>query len=401
MRIVQINAVYGATSTGTITKDLHLLSLQEGIESYVVYSYTNQSVKNGYKMGSRIERKWHALLSRINGAMGYFSHLSTIKLLRYLDKLSPDIIHLHNLHGCYIQLNMLLKYAAKKNISVVLTLHDCWFYTGGCYHYTFANCYKWKSECGHCPQRYSGTPAYLYDASHSILNDRKKYFGEINNLHVVGVSQWIIDEAKQNVFKNKNCLKIYNGIDLNIFKPTKSNFKKDCGLENKFIILGPATKWLNPMNESILRYVSENMSDDMVFIIFGVPSHKESIFANVKYVSYIKDRQQLAALYSAADVFINCTKEESLSLINVEAQACGTPVITYRNTGVQETIDGVSGFSVENGDVEKMMSYIMQIYKHGKTKYSQYCIEWVKSNFEMNKNYKEYIKLYKEINNNR
>lgn len=401
MKVIQINAVYGATSTGIITKDLHLLSLQEGIDSHVVYSYSNQTPENGYKIGSNIERKWHAILARINGKMGYFSHLSTMKLLRHIDKISPDIIHLHNLHGCYIHLNMLLKYAAKKNISVVLTLHDCWFYTGGCYHYTLAKCYKWKEMCGNCPQRYVGTPAYVKDASQSILTDRKKYFNAIKDLHVVGVSQWITDEAKLNVFRDKHCLKIYNGIDLNIFKPTISGLKKEYGIEDKFVILGPATKWLNPMNENILKLVSERMADDMVFLIFGVLTHKESSLKNVIYVPYIKDRQQLAQLYSAADVFVNCTREESLSLINVEAQACGTPVITYRNTGVQETVDGVHSFSVENGDIDSMISHIQQIYKKGKADYSAGCIKWVTENFEVNNNYKSYINLYKEIESNK
>lgn len=397
MKVVQINAVYGATSTGVIMKDLHLLSLQEGIESYVVYSYGNQTPQNGYQIGSRVERKWHALLSRVGGRMGYFSHLSTVRLLKYLDKLKPDIIHLHNLHGCYIHVNMLLRYAAKKRISVVLTLHDCWFYTGGCYHYTLAQCQKWKTECGDCPQRYIGTPAYLRDMSKSILLDRKKYFGAIKDLYVVGVSQWITDEAKQNVFKNKECLKIYNGIDLDIFKPTLSDFKKEYGIEDKFVILGPATKWLNPMNEGILKYISEKISDDMVFVIFGVPPYKVPTLTNVKYVPYLNNRQQLAELYTAADVFINCTREESLSLINLESQACGTPVITYRNTGVQETVDGVCGFSVDNGDIEGMLSYIQLIHKYGKEKYSHECIGWVKDNFEMKSNYKEYINLYMKI----
>lgn len=401
MKVVHINAVYGATSTGTITKDLHTLSLDSGIDSYVVYSYANQNPQNGYKMGGRLQRKWHALLSRINGAMGYYSRLSTLKLLGFLNKIKPDIIHLHNLHGCYINLNLLLRYAAKKDLSVVVTLHDCWFYTGGCYHYTLANCQKWKSECGACPQRYSGTPAYVVDYSKKILRDRIKYFGSINRLYVVGVSQWITDEAMRNVFKNKRCLRIYNGVDLSIFKPTLSDLKKTHGIEDKFVILGPATKWLNPINSEALRYISEKMTADMVFMIFGVPTHIESPYSNVIFVPYITDRIQLAELYSSADVFINCTREESLSLINVEAQACGTPVITYRNTGVQETVDGECGYSVENGDVEEMFSYIQLIYQQGKSVYSQKCINWVAKKFEINGNYNEYINLYREIGLNK
>lgn len=397
MKVVQINAVYGATSTGTITEDLHLLSQKEGIDSYVIYSYANKPVGNGYEMGSKFERKLHALLARINGEIGGYSYISTKKLLHYLDKLHPDVLHLHNLHGCYINVNMLLDYAANRNIAVVVTLHDCWFYTGGCYHYTLAKCSKWKTECGNCPQRFMGTPAYILDASHRILCDRKKYFNAIKKLYVVGVSQWITDEARQNVFKNKQCFKIYNGVDLDIFKPTRSNFKKEYDLDNKFVILGPATKWLNPMNEAILKYISDKMSDNMVFVIFGVPPHRVSTLSNVKFIPYIRDRHQLAQLYSAADVFINCTREESLSLINIEAQACGTPVITYRNTGVQETVNGECGFSVENGDIEGMFNYINLIYTMGKSIYSDGCIRWVSENFEKNQNYNKYISLYKEL----
>ena len=177
MRVLQVNAVYGVGSTGVIVEDIHNLSIEKGIESYVAYSTTNKSmVPNGYKIGNNLGKKMHALFSRINGMQAYFSTNATRKFLRYIDEIKPDIVHLHNLHSNYINLNMLLKYLAEKDIKTVVTLHDCWFYTGGCFHYTSSDCYKWLSGCGDCPKKIADTPAYLFDRSKDVLADRKEYF---------------------------------------------------------------------------------------------------------------------------------------------------------------------------------------------------------------------------------
>ena len=153
MKIVQINAVYGFGSTGIIVQDLQKLCQDNRIECIVAYSQSKRRVENGYHLGNLLSNKIHALLSRISGKQGYFSICSTLRFLKFLDKYQPDIIHLHNLHGCYINVPMLLRYVAKKSIKVVVTLHDCWFYTGGCSHYTSAGCTKWLNGSGNCPKR--------------------------------------------------------------------------------------------------------------------------------------------------------------------------------------------------------------------------------------------------------
>lgn len=399
MKIVQINAVYGFGSTGIIVKDIQSACEAEEIECLVVYVQGRGPVKNTYKIGNYLSNKLHALFARISGKQGYFSYISTWKLLRFLDKYKPDVLHLHNLHSCYINLPMLLKYASRHNIPVVVTLHDCWFYTGGCSHYTSVGCDKWLHKCGKCPLRYSESQSLLWDGSSQILSDRYKLFGNISKLAAVGVSQWITDEAKKTVFKNATCIAIRNGVDVDFFRPTESDFRKRYKLENKFIILAPANKWFLPINKETLEYVTSQLSDDMVIVFFGSGTPSIPLTSKMLNIGFISSREEIRDLYSAGDVLVNCTREESLSLLNVEVQACGTPVITYANTGVKETVDGICGFAVENGNPQVLVKHINTIKENGKQAYSEKCIEWVKHSFDKYKNYSLYVNLYKSLKN--
>ncbi|MBR5246900.1 MAG: glycosyltransferase [Clostridia bacterium] len=401
MRVMHINAVYGVGSTGVIVEDLHNLAFQNGIDSYVSYSTTNKDVdeiKNGYQIGSDLDKKVHAFLCRIGGKQGYYSSFSTKKLIKHIELVSPDIVHLHNLHSNYIHLNKLLDYLAEKDVKIIITLHDCWFYTGGCFHYTADNCFKWIDSCGNCPKRLKDTPAYLKDNSQKILADRKRFFSGIKNLTVVGVSNWIAEEAKKTFFKDKDVFVIYNGVDTEFFVPTESNLREQYRLENKFVILGAANKWLSPINKDTFDFVTTNLPDDCVLVIIGCKEEqKADLPKNVFPLGYISDRDELRKIYSMADVFANCTREESLSLINVEAQSCGTPVVTYRNTGAQETVDNKCGFSVESGNAEDFFNKILSVKEIGKNILSKDCYKWVKLNFDRNVNYERYIDLYKSI----
>lgn len=395
MRIVQINAVYGYGSTGIIVKDIQSACQKEGIDCVVAYTQSQGEVRNGYKMGNVISNKIHALLSRIGGKQGYFSYLSTWHFLHYLDKYQPDILHLHNLHGCYINVPMLLKYAAKKGIAVVVSLHDCWFYTGGCSHYTRVGCNKWLQQCGNCPQRYIEFPAFLYDGSSSQLRDRIDLFGAIKNLTVVGVSNWIVEEAKKTVFKNARCETIHNGIDTDFFHPTVSVFRKKYRLEGKFVILAPANKWFLDINRETFDYFASHLTEDMRMVFIGNGVDESRLTDKMVNIGFVSSRKEIRDIYSACDVMANCTREESLSLLNIEVQACGTPVVTYSNTGVKETVDGKCGFAVENGHPEQLWRAIISIKEHTKSFYSDSCVNWVKEEFECRNNYLKYLKLYK------
>ena len=399
MKILQINAVYGHGSTGIIVRDLEYLCEKEGIQCYVASRDNNvRNAKKGYHIGNKFDYKLHALLCRIAGRQAYFSKYATRKLLKYIKSISPDIVHLHVLHGNYIHLNLLLQYFATNNIITVVTLHDCWYYTGGCFHYTNVKCHKWKDSCGHCVKQKQDTPAYLYDASSLILQNRIKYFKAIADLTFVGCSKWITSEiSKSRLGTHGDFIQIYNGFDLKIFRPRVSNLKEQLGLENKFVILAPATKWLQSVNKLELDYFSKHLPNDCILLLFGCNSSNIINHSNVKTYGFTNDREELARLYSMADVLANCSREDTLSSLNLEAQACGTPVVTYDSTGSKETVDGISGFSVETGNYKELYNKVMEVYTKGKIFFTEGCRSFVEKGFDKENNYKKYIALYRQL----
>ena len=397
MKVVQINAIYGSKSTGTIVKDIDKLLESKGHESYVVYPQATEEPTNGYKIGNKFDYKLHALLTRLLGKQAYFSRNSTKKLLNQIDKIKPDIVHLHNLHSNYIHLNMLLDYLAIKKIKTVITLHDCWFFTGKCFHYQVANCDKWKESCGDCPKIKDDVPSWFFDPTSEVISDKRKYFNKIDSLTVVGVSKWISEEAKQGIFKDNKIVTIYNGVDIDIFKPTQSEIRKELKLEDKFILIGTAEKWLDTLNKHTLEYIASNLQSDMKLIIFGCSKDQiEKLPDSVIGLGYIKDRRELVKLYSMADVFVNVTWEDSLPTVNIESLACGTPVITYESGGSPEIVNKETGLVVLQGDKFKLMNSILEVKKMGKDYYHDKCINRVFENFDKNSRYEEYIALYKE-----
>ena len=244
MKVLQINAVNGIRSTGRIITEISDYLNNNGHEGYVAYSVGLAYMK-GYQIGTSFDKKVHALCSRAFGNQSYYSRISTKKLIKYIANIRPDVIHLHNLHDNYINLKLLLDFLAIKDIPTVVTLHDCWFYTGKCTHYTVDNCYKWKIECGKCPRLRKDNKSWFFDRTAEMLVDKKEWFGSIPRLAVVGVSDWITNEAKDSLLSTGNIItRIYNWIDLDIFKPVgTTSLRKKLNLENKYIILGVSSGW--------------------------------------------------------------------------------------------------------------------------------------------------------------
>lgn len=401
MKVLQVNATFGDGSTGNIVKDIQDTCLKNGIECRTAYAFTSYSINSfqGYKIGSTIENKIHALLSRINGKSGYFSYFSTKHLIRIIDEYKPDVINLHNLHSNYVNLPMLLGALAERDIATVVTLHDCWFFTGGCTHYTAAGCRKWMHDCKGCPKKKQDTPAYFKDKAYAILADRYKYFGQIPRLYLVGVSKWITSEASKTIFNKRNCRTIHNGIDSGIFKPVKSDFRLKLGLENKYVILGPASKWLSKDNSQLLDKTVSALHDDEVLLLFGC--NNDQLKLNLPHVilhGFTSNKCELAQLYSAADVFANCSHEDTLPTVNLEAQSCGTPVVVYDNTGMKETIKPGCGISVRTDDIQSFISAIADMKGRKKTSKDE-LHQWIQNNFDKSRNYFEYINLFQSIAN--
>lgn len=396
MKVLIINATYGLGSTGTIVRDIQEECLKASIDCRVAYAYANDTNIYGFKVGNLLCNKMHALLSRINGKQGYFSYISTLSLLREIDQFKPDVINIHNLHSNFVNLNYFLSAIAKRGIALVVTLHDCWYFTGGCFHFTNAGCSKWKIDCEKCPKKKLDIPAYLFDCASSILRDRYTYFGKQRKLHIVGVSDWVRNLACETVFKGRESSTIHNGLDLNIFHPTVSRLKTELGLDGKKVLLGPASKWLDPINTLLLNKVISSLDKDEILLLFGCKSDIDLNYPNVACLGFIRDPRYLANLYSIADLFLNCSREDTLSTINLEAQACGTPLITFDNTGCKETAHPKYSNCVPTGDADLYVEAIAQM-RGSKQKHSEAIVNWIESNFEKSRNYKEYVTLFTEI----
>ena len=399
MKVVQVNAIFGSKSTGTIVREIQSCCEANGIESYVAYSIADRpddEVPNGFRIGNRLTAKWSALFSRIIGKQAYANRISTWRFLRWLDKVNPDVVHLHNLHSNYIHLNMLLRYLAKHDIATVVTMHDCWYYTGGCTHYTSVGCYRWREGCGNCPQK-KQLPSFFFDRTHDVIKDRKKYLSAIPRLTMVGASEWVANEMRKSLLNDLNITFIHNGFDLVLFRPTSSEKRKELGLERKFVILGPASKWLLPINKPTLDYFVSKIDSDMAILLFGCSSINSSLPKNVMQIGYTKSPKEMAELYSMADVMVNCSREDTLSSLNLECQACGTPVVTYDATGSKETVDGECGFAVPTGDAEALWEKVQEVRLLGKKSMLELCGKWVSANFEKKTNYEKYIELYRQM----
>lgn len=404
MKVVQINAVYGKGSTGTIVRDIEQLCFQSGIECYVACPDPQvREARHGYVIGNTLDHKLHAALSRLHGKQAYFSHIPTRNLLRWLDQIKPDIVQLHNLHSNYIHLNMLLDYLAKRDIRTIVTMHDCWFYTGGCFHYTADGCKGWLDKCGVCPPG-KGDPIGLFGKKTAeILEDRKRHLLAIPRLTVTGVSDWISNEARRTFLHDTEVVTIHNGIDLQVFKPSPSDLRERLGLTEKYVILGPAGKWLLPINQQVLIDFTHQMKEDEVLLLFGVWSESQTNYlkslnlsGKVLTYGFTQDRKELAELYSMADVFANTSREDSFPLTNLEPQACGTPVVTFDQTGPKETVDGENSFSVPVGDATGLYESIQKIRAGKTSKTPARCRHFVESMFDLNKTYQLYIDLYKQ-----
>jgi len=391
MRVVQINAVLGYGSTGKIVQDISQMLDERGVENYIFYAEGISQNKNAINVSNKFDRKIHALMSHLTGLQAYFSKKQTALLIERLDSISPDVVHLHNLHHNYINLNMLLAFLAKKNIKTVLTLHDCWFFTGKCTHYSYIGCEKWKDSCGKCAQLKKDNASFFFDRTAKILADKRKAFKAIKDLEVVGVSEWMANQAKKSLLQQGNISVIHNGIDTSIFTTEGIDYREDYGFKDKIVILGMANKWLKEENSGLLEYVLENLGEQYVMVMIG---GKDIKLPRVKGIDFVTTQEELAKVYRTADIFVNVTHEDSLPTVNLEAMGCGVPVVTYGVCGSTETVTEKTGAVVSENDRVALVTAIKNIGQKNREELRkncrQHCIENYNKKIEFAKYYEEY-----------
>ncbi len=400
MKVLMINSVSGYGSTGTICEDIAFVLEREGHECFIAYGQATTNYKKSFKIGTILENHLHNLGSRIFGKQGYFTTNGTKKLLNYIDSIRPDVIHLHNLHGNYLNLPLLFAYLIKYNKPVVWTFHDCWAFTGKCAHYTDVACYKWQSFCDHCPQTEKYPPSLFLDRSKSMFFDKKQWFTSIENLSVITVSEWLEGQVRHSFFKERTIKTIYNWVDTEIFKSTDSkDVIKGYGLNtNKFTVLLVSAHWNeNDVKWKDLLALSKLVSNDVQLIVAGYVENKSKLPENVFHINYINSKIKLAQLYSFSDVYVHLSTEDTFGKVIAEALSCGTPAIVYDSTACPEIIGEGCGYVVEKRNVNQIASAINTIKKNSKTFYSANCRNFVVENFNIYSNINTTIDVYKSL----
>lgn len=397
MRIVMINSgVIG--STGRIMLDLADISRKNGYDCITACpdgrSMRKAGIRDHIYIGNRISRNLHLVLGKWSGFHDVFSLYSTMRFLARIKQYNPDLIHLHNLHDCYINLPLLFRYIKKHRIKVIWTLHDCWSFTGGCPHFVMAECNKWKSGCFECPS-YRNYPSSKVDKTKVMWKLKKNWFTGVQDLTIVTPSQWLADLVKQSYLGEYSIKVIHNGIDLSVFKPTESEFREKYNIPAaKKIILGVAFGWGIKKGLDVFCKLAQSLDQDKYQIVLvGTNDDVDKILPkNIISIHRTQNQTELAKIYTAADLFVNPTREEVLGLVNIEANACGTPVLTFRTGGSPECIDETCGAVIEWKDIDRLEDEIDRICSDGM--FSQKNCEIHATRFDAEKVYKQYLSLY-------
>ncbi len=383
-------------STGTIMKGISEAAEDEGYVTFRAYpeQVLNQPRQNRdiiiiNKLFLRISKK----MSYITGYNGCFAIIPTLIFLHKLNRIKPDIIHLHNLHNSYINVPLLFNFIKRKRIKVIWTLHDCWGFTGKCPHFTLEKCQKWKNGCGNCCQ-IDAYPAAKKDRTNTMWKLKKQCFTSVRDMTIVTPSQWLADLVKQSYLHEFPVTVINNGIDLNIFKPIKSEFRSKYNAENKYILLGVAFDWSKRKGLDVFINLSKRLDDRFQIVLVGTNDEINKQLPE-KIISICKTHSQreLAEIYTAADLFINPTREENYPTVNMESIACGTPVLTFKTGGSPEIVDEKTGYVVEVDDIDELEKQIIRICTE-KSFSKRECLKKSKT-FDKKLKFKEYIKLYK------
>lgn len=409
MKLVQINPVLRrSTSTGRIMEEIGDLMMSNGWDCYAAYGRGRDGMlptrMTAIPVGNLLSTALHGLNTRLFDRHGLASYMATRSFVKILKDIRPDIVHIHNIHGYFLNYKLLFEYLSQNNVKVVWTVHDCWLYTGHCYHYDYAGCYKWRTGCGHCPQRMRFPKSLVFDRSARNFIDKKKAFNSVprGNMVIVPVSNWMRDEMRESFLNGYSFRVIHNGIDTDTFSPRPvEEVKKKYGLDGcGSIILGLASIWLREKGTDDFIRMEGMLRHGERIVMVGVDDRtRRRLPPGIVAIRRTDNVDELAALYSAATAFVNPTWQDNYPTVNLEAQACGTPVVTYRTGGSPESVTPDTGIVVEQGDVAGLLAGVRHFAAMPKDIVGRECRDHARLNFRKQDRYAEYLDLYNEILN--
>lgn len=406
MKIVQINSVLNWGSTGKIAEQIGVCIQESGNTSYIVYgrdkgplNTKSTPVKTSYSL----DVYCHKIRSLLFDGQGLGSKYSTKKLIIKLKQIQPDIIHLHNIHGYYLNYPLLFDYLRSSNIPVVWTMHDCWGFTGHCTYFDMVNCEKWKSVCHNC-SNLCDYPKSFFDNSKRNYEKKKKIFTSLNNITMVPVSIWLGDLISQSFLGKYPIEVIHNGIDLSVFRIKENNLRSQLNLDGKIVVLGVSSNGFSGRKglTDFHKLANELPSIYQIIMIGLSEEEMKSLPQNIIGLKRTTNVEELVDYYNLSDVFINPTYSDNFPTTNIEALACGTPVITYNTGGSPEAIDDFTGYVVRRGNIGDLKNAIEIIgSEFGKIKEQrqEYCRKRAVEHFNKNERFNDYVKLYQRILN--
>jgi putative colanic acid biosynthesis glycosyltransferase len=399
MNVLQINSLCGLGSTGRIATDLHTFLIARGHQSTVAFGRdTAENCRQTIHIGGRFDNYLHVVRTRLLDQHGFGSAIATKTFIEKIKELNPDVIHLHNLHGYYLHIGLLFEYLKQANKPVVWTLHDCWAFTGHCTYFDFWGCDRWKSECHHCPLKEDYPASFFLDRSQWNYQRKQAIFTGVQALTIVTPSIWLKNLVQASFLREYPVQMINNGIDLSIFKSTPNAFRKRYSLENQFMLLGVAFAWEERKGLGYFLEIAKQLHPDEKIILVGLTKKQiRQLPSEIIGIPKTSNRQELAEIYSSADLFVNPTLEEVLGLVNLEALACGNPVITFNSGGSPECLDDGCGVVVERGDLPGLVAAIALVRKNGKEFYAAHCRKRAQDWFDKDVRFTEYVVLYEAM----
>lgn len=397
--LLQINVSVNDGSNGTIAEEIGQLAIEKGWRSYIAYGRKALASQSELiRIGNKCDIYWHGFESRFLDNHGLASKNATTSFIKAIDRIKPDIIHLHNIHGYFLNYKILFEYLTNTTIPIVWTLHDCWAITGHCAHFVNLGCENWKTQCGNCPQKHAYPKSLFFDRSKTNYDLKKKLFTSLKSMTVVSVSKWLKEVVDKSFLAKYPSVVIYNGVDTDIFKFHENGLRKKYGLENKFVLLGVASTW--SASKGLLDYckLGECLTDKYQIVLVGLSDKQiKNLPLNIIGLKRTDNVQDLVDLYSMADVVMNLSYAETFGLTTVEGLACGTPGIVYNSTASPELITDETGFVVETGDINGVVNAIKTIFNNGKIFYSKACRQRAINFFNKDYQYRNYIDLYNEL----
>ena len=397
-RLLQVNIVSNTLSTGKIVEDISKVARERGWDTYVAYGRTSiPGVNKEYHIGSTVESFWHYLENRLFDNEGLASRFSTYRLIRYINRIKPDVIHLHNIHDHYFNYHIFFNYVNKSGIKIIWTFHDFWAITGHCHYYIGADCDLWKTQCHNCPLQHS-TVNSLIDRSTRNYDLKKRLFSANSNLVVVPVSPWVESIVRESFLKDKKIVTIPNSLDIGSLV-SEPEMVISCIPKGAFVILGVATDWVLGGRKGFDDFLklSNLLQEDEKIVLVGMKNEQmKSLPSNVIGIVRTTSKTELANIYRRANVLLSLSSAETFGLTIIEANAFGVPAVVYNNTAPPSLISVENGYVAKDRDVRDVYDKIQMIKSKGINSYRKSCQDYAMRHFDKNKNYQRYVDLYEE-----